>query len=153
MLILLYPVPHCATRLTISNCEQNHSPVQNSLMAFHHNQNKFQNLYHGLQALCDLITACLYEFTSQSLSSYLLHSSLLLVLFSSSTSVSLLSLHSGPCSNITSSDRLFPTCYLKKVDSFLMIYLFTLLCFASSNLHFPKWYYMLVNLFTDYVSD
>ena len=59
MLILLHPVPHCATRLTISNCEQNNSPVQKSLMAFHHNQNKLQNLYHGLQALCDLITACL----------------------------------------------------------------------------------------------
>lgn len=46
---------------------------------------------------------------------------------------------------------LFLTCYLKKVNSFLMFYLFTLLCFSSSNLHFPKWYYMLVNLFTDYV--
>lgn len=121
-------------------------------MAFHHNQNKFQNLQHGLQTLCDLITAYLYEFTSQS-------RSIICSIPASGLKSFLPGLHSA-CSLSSFRSllkhyclrRTFPDTLPKKVNSFLMLYLFILLCFSSSDLHFLKWCYTPVNLFTDYVS-
>lgn len=120
-------------------------------MAFHHNQNKFQNLQHGPQALCDLITAYLCEFTSQSLSHYLFHSSLCLELLSSSISLACsLSLFRSLLKYYFLR-QIFHDVLPKKLNSFLVLYLLTLLCFLHQNI-LTETVLMLINLFTDYVS-